>query len=98
MNLIPSKGKTFLELLPPGSRFIIRGVPGKFRDIIGTLIRVNGCNAKVKIEGAQESKVVEFTDKWGDEHSFVASTSQYKFWAPGTEVEVLELGQFQENI
>jgi hypothetical protein len=83
-----------LGMLPPGTRFRVRS---KRLNLTGTLIKANQCRARVKVDGASAQRIV-FTDKHGDEHDFVATNSPERNWSPGTEVDILELGQPAESV
>ena len=83
-----------LGMLPPGTRFRVRS---KRLNLTGTLIKANQCRARVKVDGASAQRIV-FTDKFGDEHDFVATNSPERNWSPGTEVDVIELGKSVDEV
>lgn len=83
----------YLANLPPGTKFRVKS---KYLNMTGTLLKVNQCRARVKLDGVPD-RVVSFTDKWGGEHEFIApSRGAIRDWSPGTEVIVLELGKWEE--
>ncbi|MGV2336266.1 MAG UNVERIFIED_CONTAM: winged helix-turn-helix domain-containing protein [Planctomycetaceae bacterium] len=68
--------------LPAGTRFRVPEL-----DIIATLLMVNECRARVRID--QGSTVVEFTDPNGERRSFNARRIRETSWASTMWVEVL---------
>ncbi len=71
-----------LNQLPPGTRFRQPDL-----DITGTLLMVNECRARVRID--QPQQVVEFTAPDGSTRTFQASRNHDTSWAPTVVVEVL---------
>ncbi len=71
-----------LDELLPGTTFRLEG-PGEV--LVGTLVDVNECEAKVRI--ATPATSVRFEDRTGNVREFRSCRSQIHFWAPATCVE-----------
>ncbi len=71
-----------LNQLPPGTRFRQPDL-----DITGTLLMVNECRARVRID--QPQQLVEFTGPDGSTRTFRASRNHETSWAPTVLVEAL---------
>lgn len=71
-----------LNQLPPGTRFRQTDL-----DITGTLLMVNECRARVRID--QPQQLVEFTSPDGSTRTFRASRNHETSWAPTVLVEAL---------
>lgn len=71
-----------LNQLPPGTRFRQPDL-----DITGTLLMVNECRARVRID--QPQQLVEFTGPDGSTRTFRASRNHETSWAPTVVVEAL---------
>lgn len=71
-----------LNQLPPGTRFRQPEL-----DITGTLLMVNECRARVRID--QPQQLVEFTGPDGSTRTFRASRNHETSWAPTVLVEAL---------
>lgn len=71
-----------LNQLPPGTRFRQPEL-----DLTGTLLMVNECRARVRID--QPQQLVEFTSPDGSTRTFRASRNHETSWAPTVVVEAL---------
>ena len=71
-----------LNQLPPGTRFRQPDL-----DLTGTLLMVNECRARVRID--QPQQLVEFTGPDGSTRTFRASRNHETSWAPTVLVEAL---------
>ena len=71
-----------LSQLPPGTRFRQPDL-----DITGTLLMVNECRSRVRIDQPQQT--VEFTSPDGSTRTFRASRNHETSWAPTVVVEAL---------
>ncbi len=71
-----------LNQLPPGTRFRQPEL-----DITGTLLMVNECRARIRID--QPQQLVEFTGPDGSTKTFRASHNHETSWAPTVLVEAL---------
>jgi len=71
-----------LNQLPPGTRFRQPEL-----DITGTLLMVNECRARVRLD--QPQQLVEFTGPDGSTRTFRASRNHETSWAPTVVVEAL---------
>lgn len=71
-----------LNQLPPGTRFLQPEL-----GITGTLLMINECRARVRID--QPQQLVEFTGPDGSARSFRASRNHETSWAPTVVVEAL---------
>jgi hypothetical protein len=71
-----------LNQLPPGTRFRQTDL-----DLTGTLLMVNECRARVRIDQPQQT--VEFTGPDGSTRTFRASRNHETSWAPTVVVEAL---------
>lgn len=71
-----------LNQLPPGTRFLQPEL-----EITGTLLMVNDCRARVRID--QPQQLVEFTGSDGSTRTFRASRNHETSWAPTVVVEAL---------
>lgn len=71
-----------LNQLPPGTRFLQPEL-----GITGTLLMVNECRARVRID--QPQQLVEFTGPDGSSKSFRASRNHETSWAPTVVVEAI---------
>ena len=76
--------------LQPGTRFRVPEL-----DITGTLLMVNECRARVRID--QPQQLVEFTGAGGQTRAFRASRNLETSWAPTVVVEVLSFGPLTER-
>ncbi|RLS52887.1 MAG: hypothetical protein DWH91_15585 [Planctomycetota bacterium] len=79
-----------LNQLPPGTRFRQPDL-----DITGTLLMVNECRARVRID--QPQQLVEFTGPDGSIRTFRASRNHETSWAPTVLVEALSFDPLIER-
>lgn len=79
-----------LNQLPPGTRFRQPEL-----DITGTLLMVNECRARVRID--QPQQLVEFTGPDGSTRTFRASRNHETSWAPTVLVEALSFEPLLER-
>ena len=79
-----------LNQLPPGTRFRQPEL-----DITGTLLMVNECRARVRID--QPQQLVEFTGPDGSTRTFRASRNHETSWAPTVVVEALSFEPLLER-
>jgi hypothetical protein len=79
-----------LNQLPPGTRFRQPDL-----DITGTLLMVNECRARVRID--QPQQLVEFTGPDGSTRTFRASRNHETSWAPTVLVEALSFEPLLER-
>jgi len=79
-----------LNQLPPGTRFHVPDL-----GITGTLLMVNVCRARVRID--QPQQVVEFTGAAGGTRTFRASRNIETSWAPTVLVEALSVDPLIER-
>lgn len=79
-----------LNQLPPGTRFRQPEL-----DITGTLLMVNECRARVRID--QPQQLVEFTGPDGSTRTFRASRNHETSWAPTVLVEALSFEPLHER-
>lgn len=81
-----------LSDLPPGTRFRLRD---RVLDITGTLLMVNECRARVRID--QPQQLVEFTGPDGTTRTFRASRHTETSWAPTVVVEAVSFEPLHER-
>ena len=79
-----------LNQLPPGTRFRQLEL-----DLTGTLLMVNECRARVRID--QPQQLVEFTGPDGSTRTFRASRNHETSWAPTVVVEALSFEPLLER-
>lgn len=79
-----------LNQLPPGTRFLQPEL-----GITGTLLMVNDCRARVRID--QPQQLVEFTGSDGSTRTFRASRNHETSWAPTVLVEALSFEPLLER-
>jgi len=79
-----------LNQLPPGTRFLQPEL-----DITGTLLMVNECRARVRID--QPQQLVEFIGPNGSTRTFRASRNHETSWAPTVLVEALSFERLLER-
>lgn len=79
-----------LNQLPPGTQFRQPEL-----DITGTLLMVNECRARVRID--QPQQLVEFTGPDGSTRTFRASRNHETSWAPTVVVEALSFEPLHER-
>lgn len=79
-----------LNQLPPGTRFRQPEL-----DLTGTLLMVNECRARVRID--QPQQLVEFTGPDGSTRTFRASRNHETSWAPTVLVEALSFEPLLER-
>ena len=79
-----------LNQLPPGTRFRQLEL-----DLTGTLLMVNECRARVRID--QPQQLVEFTGPDGSTRTFRASRNHETSWAPTVLVEALSFEPLLER-
>lgn len=79
-----------LNQFPPGTRFRQPEL-----DITGTLLMVNECRARVRID--QPQQLVEFTGPDGSTRTFRASRNHETSWAPTVVVEALSFEPLLER-
>ena len=73
-----------LQQLPPGTRFCQPDL-----DLTGTLLMVNECRARVRID--QPQQLVEFIGPNGSTRTFRASRNHETSWAPTVVVEAFSV-------
>lgn len=79
-----------LNQLAPGTRFHVRDL-----GITGTLLMVNECRARVRID--QPQRDIEFTDSAGATRTFRAARHHETSWAPTVLVEALSVDPLFEK-
>lgn len=80
-----------LDQLIPGTRFRVYEQP----EVIGTLLMVNECRARIRLD--TPSQTIEFEAPDGSTRSFVAKRTHETSWAPTVLVEALSFELLNER-